>query len=281
MDVAEAYTFLQLDRYASIEDVSASFRRLLKEYHPDRNGDRGDWSHQMTVRLTEAYASVTEYLRDAPDQAIPESERPEQWDEPRPAESGFESSPADTNSGYSVSMQIRIADLYDALLDQLYVFYNHGMHNVYLRQEGTLRYRFRSTVRQIAEVIEALRATEDWPGSPLQYRQLAAIREFAGAFYENMLIKPKPHEVYSGTEQKALRLYRQGSDTLDQAIREGLLESGIEGGRVSPAGRQMAERAFMLLLTGFPTSIYVPETLIKLYLYRAFSSLCNFLEAAA
>jgi hypothetical protein len=263
MDVTEAYEFLELDQYASVEDVSASFRRLLKEYHPDRNMDKGEWSHQMTVQLTEAYAAVTEYLRNSP----PSSPDRAETKDPR-------------DSGYSVAMQLRIADLYDALLDQVFVYYNNGMDNIYLRQEGTLRYRFRSTLRQTSAVIQALRETEEWPGSTLQYRQLAAISDFAAAFYENMLIKPKAHEVYAGIEQKAVRLYRQGSDALDHAIRDGLLDTRLEDGKVSPGGRQMAERSFMLILSSFPGSVHVPETLIKLYLVRSFSHLCTFLEAA-
>jgi hypothetical protein len=264
MDVAAAYDFLQLDQYASVEEVSASFRRLLKEYHPDRNVDRGEWSHRMTVQLTEAYAAVTDYLRNA------EPEPPRQ-----------ESGTGERDAGYSITMQIRIADLYDALLDQIYVYYNHGMDNIYLRQEGTLRYRFRSTIRQTAEVVAALSETREWPGSALQYRQLEAIHDFGAAFYENMLIKPKAHQVYSGPEQKAVRLYRQGADALDTAIRDGLLSPLPEGGTVSPGGRGTAERSLMLVLTGFPQSSYVPETLIKLYLLRAFSRLCDFIEAAA
>jgi len=265
MDVAAAYDFLQLDQYASVEEVSASFRRLLKEYHPDRNVDRGEWSHRMTVQLTEAYAAVTDYLRSADLERSPRRE------------TGAE----ERDAGYSITMQIRIADLYDALLDQVYVYYNHGMDNIYLRQEGTLRYRFRSTIRQTAEVVAALAATQEWPGSALQYRQLEAIHDFGAAFYENMLIKPKAHQVYGESEQKAVRLYRQGADALDTAIRDGLLSPLLEGGKVSPGGRGTAERSLMLVLTGFPQSNYVPETLIKLYLLRAFSRLCGFIEAAA
>lgn len=268
MDVVEAYEFLQIDRYASVEEVSASFRRLLKEYHPDRNVDRGEWSHRMTVQLTEAYAAVTEYLR-----SFPENEHDTDPIQP-------EATPEERDSAYSVAMQIRIADLYDALLDQIFVYYNHGMSNVYLRQEGTLRYRFRSTLRQTSEVIRALRETKDWPGSNLQYRQLEAITDFAAAFYENMLIKPKEHQIFSGPEQKAVRLYRQGSDILDTAIQEGLVETRYGGGVVSPVSRSAAERALMLLLTNYPKSSYVPETLIKIFLFRAFTTLCTYLEAA-
>jgi hypothetical protein len=266
MDVAEAYKFLKLDEYASVEDVSASFRRLLKEYHPDRNGDRGEWSHRMTVLLTEAYAAVTAHLRTEPDQPMPERDEPTR---------------EDRDAGYSVTMQMRIAELYDGLLDQVFAYYTNGMDNIYLRQEGTMRYRFRTTVRQTAVLIDALRETQEWPGSSLQYRQLTAIHDFAAAFYENMLIKPKEHQIYSGEEQKAVRLYRQGSDALDQAIREGLLETRLERGRVSPGGSNTAERAFLLVLANFPASAYIPETLIKMYLFRSFTALCTFLEAAA
>ena len=269
MDVVEAYEFLQIDRYASVEEVSASFRRLLKEYHPDRNVDRDEWSHRMTVQLTEAYTAVTEYLRSFSE--VEQETEPVQPEAP----------PDERDSAYSVAMQMRIAELYDAFLDQVFAYYNHGMSKVYLRQEGTLRYRFRSTLRRTSEVIRALRETKNWPGSNFQYRQLEAITDFAAAFYENMLIKPKEHQIFGGPEQKAAQLYRQGSDILDAAIREGLVETRYGGGTaVSTVSRSTAERALMLLLTNYPTSSYVPETLIKLFLFHTFATLCTFLRAA-
>ncbi|SIQ75747.1 DnaJ domain-containing protein [Alkalispirochaeta americana] len=273
MDLAEAYEFLQLGAAASSEEVSSSFRRLLKEYHPDRNTSRSEWSHRMTVRLTEAHATVTEYLRreELPWESFIEEPSPEH----------APSVETDEGFGYSLTLQGHIAELYDLLLDQIHDYYNYGMEKLHLREEGALRYRYRRTLRQMTDIVEGLALAAEWPGSALQYRQVGAIRDFAAAFYENMLIRPKKQQVFLGEDQKACQLYRQGADALDQSIREGVLGLQMEGGRVCPAARDMAERSFMVILARFPRSPHTAETLIKLYLLRALTGLCSFLESAA
>ncbi len=35
----------------TLTDLEASYRHLIKQYHPDRNQDRLQWSHEMTLRL--------------------------------------------------------------------------------------------------------------------------------------------------------------------------------------------------------------------------------------
>lgn len=264
MNVATAFQFLQLPTHASIADANASYRRLLMEYHPDRNVERSEWSHQMTVRLTEAYSAVAAYLQNT---SGPAPAQPKTHDEP--------------DSGYSLAMQTRIGKLYDVLLDVLHSYYTMGMDNIHLRREGTLRYRYRSTLRQLANVINDLKVTREWPGSALQHGQVSAIHGFAGAFYENMLIKPKQHKVPDSNGRKAHRLYIQGSQSLDQAISQGLLELQLERGLICPGTRHQAEKCFMLILSSFPRSQVVPETMIKLYLLRAFSALCEIIEKGA
>ena len=263
MNVATAFQFLQLPSGASLEDAGASYRRLLKEYHPDRNIDRSEWSHKMTVRLTEAYNAVTAYLQDTSRQA----RTPRQ--------------PADEpDSGYSLAMQTRIGKLYDIVLDVLHSYYTMGMDNIHLRQEGTLRYRYRSTLRRLADTINELTETLEWPGSALQHTQVRVIHGFAGAFYENMLIKPLDQGGMTGDERKAQRLYQQGSLALDNAIRHGVLELRSEGGVICPGARHQAEKSLMLVLAGFAKSTHVPRAMIKLYLLRSLSALCELLEQA-
>lgn len=263
MNVTAAFQFLQLHEQASIEEASASYRRLLKEYHPDRNSDRSEWSHKMTVRLTEAYSAVTAYIQNTPVESPTQQE-----------------SETEPDSGYSLAMQTRIAKLYDVLLDVLHSYYTYGLDNVYLRQEGTLRHRYRSLLRKLSQTVAELQVTQNWPGSALQHRQAKAIHDFAGALYESMLIKPREQDSFTGDAHKVQMLYRQGSQALDTAIQRGILELQTENGIITPSARNQAEKSFMLILAGFPRSAHVPETLIKLYLLRAFSGLCEHLEQA-
>lgn len=302
MDVSAAFRILELPSGATLADVSGSYRRLLKMYHPDRNLDRTEWSHLKTVELTEAYAAVTDYLR--ADFAVKNPSYGN--DTTRGGQSGTEESPArdgsdgwddagahedgdpwaernareqqeSSDAGYSVSLQMRLATEFDLLLDQLYAYYSSGMDKIHLRMEGSLRYRFRTTLRRVKTVMQSLRELREWPGSDNQHRNVELVHAFAAAFYENMLIKPQEHFVPTGDERKAYRLYRQGSESLDAAIKTRLFDE-FRNGDGSPSSRSLAERSLMLLLAQYPRSRYTAETLIKYYLLEAFGRLCAVID---
>lgn len=268
MNVSSAFKFLNLSETASQAEANARYRRLLKEYHPDRNTHRSEWSHTMTVRLTEAYDAVSSYISSIrADEAEPHVDHSDSRD-----------AAGEPDSGYSITMQARIGNLYDQLLNHVHDYYSGGMNNVHLRQEGTMRHRFRALLRRLANTVEDLHLTMEWPGSSLQHSQVNAIHDFAAAFYENMLIKPRQPETLTRDEAKSQTLYRNGSLSMDNAIRKGILELEQKNGLITPGSRHQAEQSFMLLLSGYPRSIFVADTLIKLYLLKAFSALCEFLE---
>ena len=271
-----AFRILELSTGATLEDVSGSFRRLLKLYHPDRNLDRVEWSHRKTVELTQAYEAATDFLRS--------SEAPHNFTATATAQPVYEPSHSETHQsatdlGYSVSLQLRLATEFDLLLDQLYSYYSFGLDKIHLRTEGSLRYRYRNTLRRLSKVIQNLIELREWPGSENQYSQVDLVHSFAAAFYENMLIKPHPNQVPVGNERKAYQFYRQGSESLDEAIKARLFDD-FRTRQNSPASRSTAERAFMLILAHFPKSPYTAETLIKYYLLEAFGKLCEVLDEA-
>jgi hypothetical protein len=280
MDIGAAFRILELPSGATLEDVSVSFRRLLKMYHPDRNLDRSEWSHRKTVQLTQAYEAASDYLRACPPE--PDTATATQTETAPPEEE-----PADrftaggttprSSEGYSVSLQLRLAGEFDMLLDQLYAYYSYGLDNVHLRMEGSLRYRYRNTLRRLHKVVAGLQELLQWPGSSSQYGQVEVVHRFAAAFYENMLIKPQEHHVPTGDERKAYRLYRQGSEMLDTAIKARLFDEFARDGS-SPSSRSLAERSLMLLMAQYPRSRYTAETLIKYYLLEAFGVLCQVID---
>ena len=213
----------------------------------------------MTIRLTEAFSAVSSYLQNK-----------------TTAVDTVESTP---DSGYSLTMQSRIGGLYDQLLDHLHSYYTAGMNNLYLREEGTLRHRYKATLRHLSQTIQGLQRTQEWPGSATQHHQVKTIGDFAAAFYENMLIKPKEQEVHGGNDLKAEKLYHAGSLALDIAIKRGVLELENNKGLICPGARHRSEQNFMLLLSSYSETSYVSEALIKLYLLKSLSALCEYLEA--
>jgi hypothetical protein len=264
MNVSSAYQVLELQQTATSDEVNSSYRRLLKLYHPDRNAHRSDWSHKMTVRLTEAYHAVSDYIKSLQDSSQNEQNQ-KNYDE-------------ELDSGYSVSTQMQIGNIYGVILDQLDSYYTRNMDNVYLRQEGTLRQHYRVCIRKFGQVIEDLSLTADFPGSTLQHSQVKTIKNFASAFYEFLLIKPKNRDVFTSEDLKAKKLYDQGSRALDQAISRGLIHMERKYGLICPDHRKQAEKSFMFLLTNYPKCSFVPETLIKTYLLKSLSELCEYIE---
>ena len=265
MTVNSAFKFLKIPKDAPLSEASASYRRLLKEYHPDRNTERSEWSHQMTIQLTEAFTAVSVHLQQA-SIAVADEESEIGDDEP--------------DAGYSLGMQTRLGGLYDILLNQLHNYYINGMNNLYLRTEGTLFHQYKATLRRLQQTVETLKLTQQWAGSFFQHRQLKTIYDFAVAFYENMLIKPKEQEVPAGNDLRAQKLYQAGALALDTAIQRGVLQLENANGLICPGARDQAKKNFMLLLSNHPDSSYFTETLIKLYLLQSLARLCEHLEAS-
>ncbi len=59
------YQTLRVPSTASKQEVRASFRRLVKVYHPDKNPQRIKWAEVQMRRLLEAYETVSDDMRRA------------------------------------------------------------------------------------------------------------------------------------------------------------------------------------------------------------------------
>ena len=273
MTVDAAFQLLELDETATLHELSVSFRRLLKEYHPDRNVHRREWSHRMTVQLNRAYEVVAAHLRELEERG----RQAEGWDAvgaQAAAEAAYEDI-REEDSGYSVSFQTRLAHLYDMLLDSVFVYYNFGLENVHLRQEGTLRYRYRTAIKRLKETVTALEELKEWPGSAVQQELAQVVRSFGAGFYENMVAKGEDRQGLYGEELKAYRHFRHASQHLDSAIKGHLFGTELPGASRSPEAISSCEGNLMAILAHYPRSKWVPETLIKLYLLQSFVDLCQ------
>ena len=287
MDINAAFSILELSEDATIEEVDLSFRRLLKIYHPDRNLERTTWSHEKTVELNAAHAVAIEYLRNGANAATIDdttrasgfSARPKGYAADDPLYAERRTNP-EVDPQYSVALQLRLASEYDRLLDQVFSFYSFGLENVHRRTEGSFRYRYRTIFKSLANVLVQFQELRTCNGSRIQRHQIQVVHSFAAAFYENLLIKPANHQVPSGNEYKAYRLYRQGAETLDGAIRSRLFGGQFGGDEQYPTALSTCGRALALVVTRYPRTQYTAETLIKLYLLETFSDLCDVLDAA-
>ena len=61
--ILDHYRTLQVEPEASVEDIKQAFRKLAKQYHPDKNPGRETSSEQMFRRITTAYQVLSDEQR--------------------------------------------------------------------------------------------------------------------------------------------------------------------------------------------------------------------------
>ena len=61
--ILDHYQTLQVEPEASVEDIKQAFRKLAKQYHPDKNPGRETSSEQMFRRITTAYQVLSDEQR--------------------------------------------------------------------------------------------------------------------------------------------------------------------------------------------------------------------------
>lgn len=66
MNVSDCYRILGLRAGASVEDVKASYRRLVRQYHPDVNPHNQEQAKDRFIQLTEAYRVLSQAVPPAP-----------------------------------------------------------------------------------------------------------------------------------------------------------------------------------------------------------------------
>ena len=56
----ESLRVLGLTESSSLQDLTSTFRKLVKKFHPDLNQDKPEWSNRQMLFLNEAYKSAYE-----------------------------------------------------------------------------------------------------------------------------------------------------------------------------------------------------------------------------
>jgi hypothetical protein len=61
MTVPEAAAVFSFNGTASLNEIHARYRELVREWHPDVSGHGPDQSHEMFIRIKEAYDILVNY----------------------------------------------------------------------------------------------------------------------------------------------------------------------------------------------------------------------------
>lgn len=254
MDLEEALQFLHLRADSTLNDLDASFRSLVKAYHPDRNQEKAEWSHMMTVRLNEAYDLIRLSIQERAETAS-KSRKPEPMD------------PQEFRQAFSQAKQ--------EILKGIFLYYTYGLHNVHLRKEGVLHYRFKTALRHLQNGIRHLSILI--PLSPKErYRDyLLLFRLFGESFLQNMKIN-RTFIPNDSLEMKAYRHYHGGTTILDSVLKAKLFPRDFPSDLMTPKSLAVSEHEFIMVITHYQNSSWIQESIIKLTLIELLNRLDKF-----
>ncbi len=280
MELDRALKLFGLTGQASVGELNATFRRMAKKYHPDASRGNEAVSHERMTRLNLAYETVLTFLT-APGAA---ADRPTE----RRAGRGAGASGLDADVRAALSAGVRdymglFRRAVSTVQQAVYLYYQYGLENIYLREEGVRRFRYRDSVHRMQSALkqlETLPALMDALAGPLtaagevealreERERLAWFSEFSAALLRSMMIGRKLSSSATAEERTAYGHYHRGSEVLDETIRERLCGDGAPG-RPLAGALSVGYHEFMQVITRHYHSSWIAETVIRMHLLELY-----------
>ncbi len=269
MELRKALGIFRIEGRVSMEQLNATFRELVKKYHPDKVRDYSDWANERMSEINAAYERLTEWIT-AP---RPEPARKPKQKEPPGNRSSF--TPQDILRRETTALtehgQRLFYPLFNTLLDGLGIYYQYGLEKINYKEEGVRRFRLREAGRHVQKArsgLEALAKEEPHPA-------FKASARFARLSLASMNMGVP---IFTDGPPKAASLdsrFRQARKELDMVIKEYLFPEMVPAhlrGR-SAALLYSSYAEFVLYLTAFPAGERQKAAILQTARYDSFMDL--------
>ncbi|HOV38433.1 MAG TPA: J domain-containing protein [Spirochaetales bacterium] len=251
MTIHEALSFLRLSFPITLNDLDTTYRKLIKYYHPDRNQDRLEWSHRMTLLLNEAYTLIRTEL----------SETVVLEQQPSPP------------SYPSIEKELKTA--WAAVEGGIHLYYTFGLENIPIRKEGPFHLKYMLAQKQVKQGKAILDHLKPVSISPEDRNRVTLLINFCEAFLANMRIE-KFFIADGSINHKAYKHYYNGSQLLDTFLRKVLFPEDFPRLVLPPKCSALCEQEFFTVLSYYQNSTWVGEATIKIALLQSFTNLVNY-----
>ncbi len=280
MELHSAFHILGVKPDCDSGQLSKAFRTAVKQYHPDFNAERLEWSHEMMTRLNPAYAVAVEHLRNR-EAAVPGG-RSFRTSHPTAGSNGHSHSPhkeappaggtySDDHAPHSdrnPRFDTYFPEYCDEVIEALYLYYQYGLENLHLRNEGNLRFRYRSALKKLLKAAEKLSQLESLELSPREKLELEGYLRFSLAFLRcakgGIIFMPS----LGNFETKAHRHYEHASRILDNAIKRAFFDNHFPtpSNSLSQESLSLCEQELLIVRGGYAESRYYEDAGFKLRL---------------
>lgn len=287
MTLKDALTLFKLSDTSTERELSVSYRRLVKHYHPDNNANRLDWAHRRMTQINQAYALVCEHMRDGMSQPVGGGvddadastrgrAQTRQQEPPQRTHDDFDEDLGPRRERQPAGEELTHAGIaVNEVLDGVYMYYQYGLQNIHRRYEGVTRLRYRKTIRHLKAGARYLQNHMEEYGPTLRNAEdIHRLAIFSRSFLRNVAIDKYYIPSSNSHEAKAYRHYRAGGEYLDGAIQQILFGEQFTPGvpRSHSGSLYVSSHELVTVLVNYRDSTWVPETMIKLDLLDAFSA---------
>ena len=250
MDIRKALLVLKLTEKSSLNDLNLSFRKLAKRYHPDFNRGKEKWAHTKMTELNLAYEVALKYFTS-----------PREYDETRETE-------AWTFFRYFNMVK-------NVILHGIYIYYQYGLENVHQRREGVRRIRYYDALRYVRKGIHSLEKTQQTLTDSVKLEWCRTLLDFSRAFLQIMVNQRFFQPTSSGYENNSYSHFKNGSEQLDYALKEAFFGDLLLRIRNGSYYKHLSNcyEEFMLVITQYPKSSWVADTVHKIYIIELFTKL--------
>jgi hypothetical protein len=260
MDIATCYVILNVTPSSTDEEISASYKKLALQYHPDKNPHRVAWATEAMAKLNIAYSFVMShrFKNDTADQNQQPTVKTHPHPQKRPAPRVY----IDPEILTKQFIQHR-----DTVKDALYRYFQYNLNNIAIREKVSNQAIFNKIVFILRKAYHAIRTLKSETDDSELIQHFDVFNSMLLNFYRASECLNIIDSYNNQDDVEAYRVYRQGDELLHQAHREIFYDRHNRGYFKKEMAYTYLLQAIKTLkanLNIFPDSSWAVETGIKL-----------------
>jgi len=271
MNLSQSYKILQVNDSATDEAVAAAYKRLAREYHPDKNRNKVEWANKAMTDLNSAYSIVMAYrfqhasvsqsnvFSESQTKRAEKQSRDEEW-----IKKVREAKQKEAEREHLINQFVKERE---RAKDALYRYFQYNLFNIARRESGGNRVIFQKIVKHLRQsyhgISELLKVTED---EELK-SHFSVFNTMTYHFYRASECANILDSYNDQTEVDAFRFYKTGDEALHLAHREIFYDRHNRGSFKEAFAWQYIEKGEMILkhtISGYSKTSWAVETQIKL-----------------
>jgi hypothetical protein len=255
MQIEKALKLLGLPPNPSLPALLAAYRKRAKKYHPDFHPKQQEKAHRVMVLLNSAYNLILNtYCLEDP---FP------------PSETGIPNVQTETSTGLTPAFSLSFNKYLNILFQGMLTYYQYGLENVYLRNEGSRRINYRKALRQIHTGLNGMLKTKPLVKSNDDKELYDIFTVFGKTFYQSTRMN-KRYIPGTAREEKPYRHYARGARLLDIALRNEFFGPYFNTNKGVTANTTVINHELMTVITRYAVSDWAGEAVIRLFLLDQF-----------